>query len=69
MSPDEFAQVLELKEYEATQRRAIQPKRPSLSRCQGCGEEIPPERQKAIAVTRCVDCQEEFESLNKRGMS
>ncbi|MXS82259.1 TraR/DksA C4-type zinc finger protein [Nitrosomonas oligotropha] len=69
MRPEDFAQKIELAEYEETQRRAIQTKRPSLSHCQDCGEEIPPERQKATAVTRCIGCQEEFESLNKRGMS
>ncbi|MBL8500677.1 MAG: hypothetical protein JNL77_08880 [Nitrosomonas sp.] len=50
MKPEDFAQELELKEYEATQRRAIQPK-----------------RQKATAVTRCVECQEDFEMMKRRG--
>lgn len=67
MRPEDFAQEIELKEYEHTQRRAIQPKRPSLSHCEDCGDEIPPDRQKATVVTRCVMCQEDFESMEKRG--
>mgnify|MGYP003385335713 CR=1 FL=1 len=69
MRPEDFAQEIELKEYEETQRRAIQPKRPSLSHCADCGDGIPLERQKSGSVTRCMDCQEEFESLRKRGRS
>lgn len=67
MKPEDFAQELELKEYEATQARAIQKKRPSLSHCKDCGEEIPPERQQVGSVERCVECQEDFESMKKRG--
>ena len=67
MKPEDFAQELELKEYEETQRRAIQAKRPSLSHCQDCGEEIPAERIKTGSVTRCVECQEDFEIMKKRG--
>lgn len=65
MSPDEFAQLLELKEYEATQRRATLPTGPSLSHCEDCGDEIPLERQKAMFVRRCILCQEDFENLKK----
>lgn len=68
MRPEDRAQELELKEYEATQQRAIQPERASLSHCQDCDEPIPVARQKATAVTRCVGCQEAFEDLKKRGM-
>lgn len=67
MKPEDFAQELELKEYEETQRRAIKPKRPSLSHCEDCGEEIPAERIKTGSVTRCVECQEDFETMKKRG--
>lgn len=67
MRPEDFAQKIELAEYEATQRRAIQPKRPSLSHCQDCGDEIPAERIKTGSVTRCVECQEDFEMMKKRG--
>jgi len=67
MRPEDFAQAIELKEYEETQRRAIQPKRQSLSHCADCGDEISADRQKATSATRCVDCQEEFESFRKRG--
>ncbi|MCE7915406.1 MAG: conjugal transfer protein TraR [Nitrosomonas sp. PRO4] len=67
MRPEDFAQEIELKEYEHTQRRAIQKKRPSLSHCEDCGEEIPLQRQKAGSITRCMMCQEDFEMLKKRG--
>lgn len=67
MKPEDLAQALELKEYEATQARAIQKKRPSLSHCEDCGEAIPAERIKTGSVTRCVECQEDFESMKKRG--
>lgn len=66
MSAEDFAQELELKEYENTQRRAILPKLPSLSHCEDCSEEIPLERQKAGSITRCIICQQDFESLKKR---
>lgn len=66
MRPEDFAQEIELKEYEHTQRRAIMPKRPSLSHCEDCGDAIPSMRQKATVVTRCIMCQEDFEMMNKR---
>ena len=34
---------------------------PSLLDCQDCGEEIPSKRRAIGAVTRCVDCQNNFE--------
>lgn len=52
MRPEDFAQAIELKEYEVTQQRAIQPRRPSLSHCEDCGDEIPLERQKSGSITR-----------------
>ncbi|SFF13649.1 TraR/DksA C4-type zinc finger protein [Nitrosomonas sp. Nm166] len=67
MKPEDFAQEIELKEYENTQKRAILPRRPSLSHCEDCGEAIPLERQKIAGVTRCIWCQEDFESMEKRG--
>lgn len=30
---------------------------PSLSECENCGNDIPPERQSFGAVTLCVDCK------------
>jgi phage/conjugal plasmid C-4 type zinc finger TraR family protein len=68
MSPDEQAQALELREYVATQQRAILPKKQSLSHCEDCGDEIPEARQKAMFVTRCIHCQEELEII-KRGIA
>lgn len=67
MRAEDLAQELELKEYEATQRRAIQNHTPSLSHCQDCGEEIPAARRKLSSIRRCILCQEDFENLKKRG--
>ena len=36
----------------------------SLAECKECGEDIPARRQKLGGVSRCFDCQNEFE---KRG--
>ncbi|MBP9100491.1 MAG: TraR/DksA C4-type zinc finger protein [Nitrosomonas sp.] len=69
MQAEDIAQGLELKEYENNQRRAIMEKRPSLSHCEDCGDEIPLERQKAGSITRCIECQEYFESMRKRGVN
>lgn len=33
----------------------------SLAECKVCGEDIPLKRQALGAVSRCVDCQNEFE--------
>ena len=30
---------------------------PSLSECEQCGNDIPPERQKLGAVTLCIECK------------
>lgn len=68
MKEDELAQAIELAEYEETQRRAIQPQKPALSHCQDCGDEIPQARRKIKGVTRCIDCQEEYELTIKRGL-
>lgn len=67
MRPEDFAQEIELKEYEHTQKRAIARKRPSLSHCEDCGDEIPHARRKIAGITRCLMCQEDFETLKKRG--
>jgi RNA polymerase-binding transcription factor DksA len=34
---------------------------PSLSECEECGNDIPPERQKYGAVTLCIECQTNLE--------
>ncbi|SDX88886.1 TraR/DksA C4-type zinc finger protein [Nitrosomonas halophila] len=69
MRAEDFAQQLELAEYEYTQRRAIAPDAPpSLSHCEDCGCEIPLARQRAIrGVTRCIACQQIHELTTKRG--
>ena len=39
---------------------------PSLSECEQCGNDIPPERQAYGAVYLCIECQNLFEINNKR---
>lgn len=70
MKDDELAQAIELAEYEATQRRAIKlcSHHPALSHCKDCGEEIPSARRKINGITRCLECQEEYELTIKRGL-
>ena len=34
---------------------------PSLSECEECGNDIPPERQKLGAVTLCIECKRKAE--------
>lgn len=38
---------------------------PSLSECEECGNEIPPERQKYGAVTLCIACQTHLENKKR----
>lgn len=38
---------------------------PSLSECEQCGNEIPPERQKYGAVTLCIACQTAIENKKR----
>lgn len=68
---DQFdrAQALEAAEREAViaAHRQVQ-KRVSLSHCEDCGVEIPAERQAIGGITRCVHCQSEMESKQKRGL-
>ena len=37
----------------------------TLSHCQDCGEPIPKDRQAVKGVTRCIDCQEYEELINR----
>lgn len=39
--------------------------RPSLAKCDDCGEPIPPQRQAIGGVTRCADCQTHFEKTRR----
>lgn len=39
--------------------------KPSLSECEACGNEIPPERQKYGAVTLCIACQTHLENKKR----
>lgn len=68
MNQDELAQAIELAEYEETQRRAIKPQKPALSHCKDCGDEIPLPRRKIKGITRCIECQQEYETTIKRGL-
>jgi len=46
--------------------RAAIPKGPSLSHCNECGEEIPMERQRAVAgCTMCIECQKYSERFKR----
>jgi len=71
MRPEDFAQKIELAEWEHNQAKAIrdEPTRPSAETCADCGDEIPENRRLAeIGCTRCVDCQEQHEyEKNNRG--
>ena len=62
MKPEDFAQVLELAEWEERQERAIlpEPTQPSATHCcnKSCGVEIPEARRKAYPGTQlCVKCK------------
>ena len=41
---------------------------PGYSHCEDCGEEIAKERQLIKGVTRCIECQEDYELNKKRGL-
>ena len=41
---------------------------PGYSHCEDCGEEIAKERQLIKGVTRCIECQEDYERDLKRGL-
>ena len=50
----------------AARMKCLQPSdRLSLSECQDCGDDIPPQRQAAGGVTRCIDCQSYHEVKNR----
>lgn len=38
---------------------------PSLTECEECGEDIPPQRQKLGAVKLCIDCATHAEKRNR----
>jgi phage/conjugal plasmid C-4 type zinc finger TraR family protein len=38
---------------------------PSLTHCDDCGDKIPEARRKAIPCTRCISCQEAYDSRPK----
>ena len=37
----------------------------SLAECKDCGEDIPVKRQKLGSVSRCFDCQNDFEKRRR----
>lgn len=62
MKPEDFAQVLELAEWEERQERAIlpEPTLPSATHCRNaeCGDEIPEARREVYpGVQLCVKCK------------
>lgn len=68
MKPEDRAQELELKEWEARQAsgRLLKPSRPSARVCE-CGARIPAARRKAVpGVQTCIECQEFNEQTKGR---
>ena len=39
--------------------------KPSLAECETCGDDIPARRQAIGSVTRCVDCQTNYEAKTR----
>lgn len=68
----DFASDMEAREREsvvAAKRREIAYiNKPAFSHCEDCGEEIARERQLISGVTRCIKCQTDKESMEKRGL-
>ena len=59
-----MADIIDIAQQRQLEQIRIQPKdysQPSLSECEECGNDIPPERQKYGAVTLCVACQSNLE--------
>lgn len=74
MKQEDFAQQIELEEWEANQKkgRLPEPTKKSALRCTepGCRVRIPKERRKAIpGVQFCVECQEWNEYMKGRNAS
>lgn len=71
MKPEDQAQAFELAEWEARQKKAIQPKsiKPSAKHCRDplCGEEIPEARRLAVpGVQLCAGCQAYNEFMDSK---
>lgn len=66
---EDFAQDLEMHARNAaiTAQRA-KVATVTYSHCIECGIEIPPKRRSVGGVCRCVDCQDDFEKKQKRGL-
>lgn len=59
-----MADIIDIAQQRQLEQVQIQPKdysKPSLTECEECGNDIPPERQKYGAVTLCVACQSNLE--------
>jgi len=59
-----MADIIDIAQQRQLEQIRIQPKdysQPSLSECEECGNDIPPERQKYGSVTLCVACQSNLE--------
>lgn len=62
------ADIIDIAQQRQLEQIQIKPKdynRPSLSECEECGNEIPPERQKYGAVTLCIACQTNHENKKR----
>lgn len=71
MKPEDFAQQIELKEWEARQQaaRLPEPTKESATHCRmhGCGEPIPQARREAVpGVQFCAECQAHRERIGRR---
>lgn len=74
MKPEDFAQQIELKEWEARQENAGLPEQDAIpaTHCRDihCGEEIPEARRKAYPRVRfCAACQAQREKVKGRHAS
>lgn len=68
---DQAGELEELERESILERQRSQAEkqaRYTLSHCQDCGEEMDERRLALGGVTRCVICQEDFESRTKRGL-
>lgn len=55
-----MADIIDIAQQRQLEQVQIQPKdysKPSLTECEECGNDIPPERQKLGAVTLCIECK------------
>ncbi len=61
----DHAQRLEEKQRELSLQAAQLQKKPSLKNCIDCGIDIPEQRRALGGITRCIDCQQDHDKLEK----